>query len=253
MIRFNLFIILIISIVNINSKIHIIGDSHTHSFINLGYLEHNWATEYQDKLILVPYQIHWMGPVTMHRIGRDGLSYFNIKDYNVQENDDLVFVFGEIDVRCHIGRIADKKSLKLDDVINDLANNYVKTIIKNREQFEKINCMVFNVLPPTKFYSNFYFPYYGSLEDRVLITNKLNLKLKELCYQFDLKFIDIYDLYTDSECKLNLLLANNDPHLNPHYTNPVKQCVLKNVDIEKYKNEFIERLKEYESTYSINN
>ena len=59
-----------------------------------------------------------MGHVTMHRIGRDSLSYFNIKDYSVQENVYVVFVFGEIDVRCHIGRIADQKFLKLDDVIN---------------------------------------------------------------------------------------------------------------------------------------
>jgi hypothetical protein len=249
MTKINLFLILVITIIELYSKIHIIGDSHSHSFINLGYLEHYWATEYKNKLILVPYKIHWLGPVTMHRIGRDGLSYFNVKNLDVQENDDVITVFGEIDVRCHIGRIADLKNLDLDFLINKLSHDYIQTIIRNREQFNKINFIVFNVLPPTKFYSNQYFPYYGTLENRIFITNKLNAKLKELCQKFNFQFIDIYDLYTDNEGKLNLLLGNDDPHLNPYHTNQIKQCALKCVDLEKYNIEFTEKLIAYEKDY----
>lgn len=185
----------------------------------------------------------------MHRIGRDGLSYLNVKNFDVKENDDVITVFGEIDVRCHIGRIAELKSLDLDFVINKLAYDYIQTIICNRDQFNKINFIVFNVLPPTKFYSNHDFPYYGSLENKILITNKLNSKLKELCHQFKIQFIDIYDLYTDDEGKLNLLLSNGDPHLHAYYTNPVKQCALNCVDLEKYNNEFTEKLIAYEKAY----
>jgi hypothetical protein len=78
---------------NASPNIHVFGDSHVSEFSNIpGCL------------------LHYVGPITMHRIGRDGLNFLDMTSYGVQENEVAIFVFGEIDCRCHIGKQRDKQN-----------------------------------------------------------------------------------------------------------------------------------------------
>jgi hypothetical protein len=46
--------------------------------------------------------MHYLGPVTMHRVGRDGLRAFALNTLDIgaiRRGDALGFIFGEIDVR----------------------------------------------------------------------------------------------------------------------------------------------------------
>ena len=52
----------------------------------------------------IPFSINWFGSKTMHSIGRDGLMALNLKNFGVSEGDVAVFVFGEVDARCHVGK-----------------------------------------------------------------------------------------------------------------------------------------------------
>jgi hypothetical protein len=70
--------------------IHIFGDSHANNnFNNIKY--NNICNHYQNS-------------ITMHRVGRDNINFINFINYNINNNDIVIYQFGEVDCRCHIGR-----------------------------------------------------------------------------------------------------------------------------------------------------
>jgi hypothetical protein len=161
-----------------------------------------------------------MGPVTMHRIGRDGI---NVKDYDVKENDLAVFFFGEIDVRCHIGVQRDKKSRQLDEIIETLTENYLSSIMANKNQFNSIHLIVCSIVPPSDRAFNPTFPFYGTLEDRVSITIKLNDVLKIKCEKNNIGFIDIYNHYSLITGELDQSKSEDGVHIHFNYNAIIKQ------------------------------
>ena len=79
--------------------------------------------------------IFWRGPISMHRVGRDGLLSVLPPKCRLSDYDALVIVFGEIDCRAHVPNIATRKGLSLDAVIEDLAVRYVAAIAAVRGGF----------------------------------------------------------------------------------------------------------------------
>lgn len=132
------------------SKIHVMGDSHCDEF---GHISNTC--------------LHWMGPVTMHRVGRDSLSVLNLKSFDVSDGDTAIFCFGEIDARCHIQKQVEKHNRSLEEVIATLTEKYIETIKKNRDLFNNLTCVVYCVTPPTDIYFDSSFLYFGSLAQRV--------------------------------------------------------------------------------------
>lgn len=104
------------------NNIHVIGDSHgpycfTQYPDKIPFIhtpapgtpeDHTYETSPlhhridADTLISPTCSIHWVQLRTMHRVGRDGLDGLNVKDYDVEENDVVVFIVGFIDVAGHI-------------------------------------------------------------------------------------------------------------------------------------------------------
>ena len=112
--------------------IHVIGDSHSR------------------ELMFIPgCLIHYIGSVTMHRVGRDGIAGLNLKGFGVNDYDVVVFAFGEIDVRCHMGKQRDQFNRNEDEVINTLAANFLCTILQNKLEYKNLTCVVYSVTPPT--------------------------------------------------------------------------------------------------------
>src|SRR5690242_3783812 len=71
-------------------------------------------------------EVNWLGPVTMHRVGRDGLWF--LREKHLAPDDWLLTVFGEIDARCHVGRIADERNTSYEEVAFDLVARYIRSI-----------------------------------------------------------------------------------------------------------------------------
>lgn len=189
-------------------KIHIIGDSHSFEFN------------------LIPGCIvHWVGPITMHRIGRDGLFSLNVSHFNIQEGEVVIFAFGEIDVRCHIGKQRDLKLRSIEEIINNLANNYLYRILELKSCYKNLTCIVYSVTPPTNAHFSELYPYYGDLEDRVNITKLLNTKLAEMCHFQNLLFLDVYEDYANSDGTLNFLLSDGNVHINSYQYIAIQQKI----------------------------
>jgi hypothetical protein len=154
----------------------------------------------------------------MFRIGRDN----NIINFNkdiINENDVIVLSYGEIDCRCHIQRQIDTGKNE-DEIINELVNNYIRTI-KNNIVNEKIKIIIVGVIPPTK--QNDYeilhgpvlsgFPFEGSDEDRVRYTNKVNMLLEELSNLNNYIYFNPYSYYTRTDGTLKHELSDLTVHL----------------------------------------
>ncbi len=190
-----------------HTRVHIIGDSHAKFCFDSGSC---YDPEYP---ILDFLKVHWLGPITMHRVGRDGLAFLNLKNLKVRENDVVVFVFGEIDVRCHIGRIRDRDNKSEKEIITDLVQRYFTTILLNKNLFQNLKILVCTVIPPSDLIYNKNFPFYGDLEDRISLTIKLNNTIKNIGINNIATILDIYNPFVDSEGKLEKKYSDGNIHI----------------------------------------
>jgi len=183
--------------------IHIYGDSHGEfSFKELS-LEHRNHREYS---------------ITMFRIGRDNI-IINYDIHELNSNDILVFVYGEVDCRCHIKRQMDLGRNE-DDIICELIDNYFITI-KNSLLNRPFNIIIVGVIPPTK-RSDFEsvnppitngFPFVGSDEELVRFTQKVNTKLEEMATKNNYFYFNPYSYYTRSDGTLKYELSDKIIHI----------------------------------------
>lgn len=70
------------------------------------------------------------------------------------------------------------------------------------------------------------YPFYGTLNDRIIITKKLNEKLKELCYQNKLLYLDVYSLLCLPDGSLNHFLADSAVHIDPLHNAIIKSSLI---------------------------
>lgn len=216
-------------------SIRIVGDSHSvNSFCNPGEEQGTWSLAYEEKLVSVPFSIYNMYGVTMHRIGRDGLSLLEKwrRDLiGAKNGDTLVFVFGEIDVRCHILKQSKKQNISIDEVISKLVNSYLRTIIDYKNLYEQLNVVVFNTLPPIDYIHLPPYEQYGTLEERVIIAKKLNQALKDKCDEYEIKFLDIYNLFSQMDGSMNPDLSDGSVHISPYHNTIIKEELCKLIGI----------------------
>lgn len=211
-------------------SIYIFGDSHAwFCFSNRGAFQQIenvlFQCKLQDKHYDILLKINASASRTMHRVGRDGLSELNILKAGVGEGDAVIFIYGEVDVRNHIGKQRDYKGRDLDEIIATLAQNYINTIITNKDLFNNITCVIMSVVPPCSD-PNPPYPVYGTVQDRVFIAKKLNAKLQSLANQNNLLFLDIYQLYSDSEGTLKVELSDGSVHINTQSNEPIKNALM---------------------------
>jgi hypothetical protein len=182
--------------------IHIFGDSHAHfSFRNLN-LDHN--------------DLHHSS-ITMFRIGRDNI-IINFNKNTIKKGDTIVLSYGEVDCRCHIKRQINLGKQE-DDIIQELVENYFKTIKNNIDIDVKI--IVVGVIPPTKQseYEIIHgpiqheFPFVGMEKERVRYTNKVNKLLEEYTIINNYTYFNPYSFYTREDGTLKHELSDNIVHL----------------------------------------
>jgi hypothetical protein len=184
---------------NINMSIHTIGDSHSY---------HGWSGIIS----------HHLGPVLCFSFGKKKLNICDIRNFNIKDNDSIVFCFGEIDCRCHIHKhITD--TITYQDIINNIVDNYFEAIELNvsTSQIKLKNICVYNVVPPIQKYNtieNTEYPFLGTDEERKKYTLYFNKKLKKKCIENNYIYFDIYDKYIDENGFLKKELSDNTVHIN---------------------------------------
>lgn len=188
--------------------IYIYGDSHAY------YSFQGLPLEYTD--------LH-CNSITMFRIGRDGIIPRFVHPHL---NDTLVFVYGEIDCRCHIQKQSHENS-----AIDTLVENYMYTI--HRHATNRV--ILVAVLPPTRReeYERFHhdFPFIGTDEDRVRITKKVNARLELVSKRYGYTYFNPYAFCTRPDGTLCHEMSDTRVHLMN--TTPVIQQFLDCIDFRK--------------------
>lgn len=184
--------------------IHTFGDSHSSNIIS------GW----KDCKNIIS---HHIGPVLCYSFGKEKLNRLDISKYNIQDNDTIIFCFGEIDCRCHIKKYIFVES-SYKEIINNIIKNYIDAIKINVITCKKKlkNICIYNIVPPVSKINtpeNKEYPYLGSDEERkeyILYFNEI-LKLK--CNENNFVFFDIYSYYIDKNGFLNKQLSDGNVHI----------------------------------------
>jgi hypothetical protein len=167
---------------------YVIGDSHAGSFLN------------------PVFKIYQVGPATAYRLdyensttkGREKVlkilnSIYKSKHLNV------IFVFGEIDIRGHINKTAIKNKLPVNKVINSTVDSYFNFLQFVKSKYPLINIYVFNVLPQGEEENIYGFQFFATRDKRSAISVAMNKRLKMYANKFNYTFIDIYNYLIDGK------------------------------------------------------
>ena len=166
--------------------------------------------------------IHWVGAVTMHRVGRDGADFL-FDGVTIRPGDVLVFIFGEIDVRTHIGRIADTTGRPRQELLMELAETYLASIAHAAKNLRDIRIVLTSVVPPSPAHlaNTKALPVWGTLEDRIALTITLNCMLADGARRLGYGFLDIYEDYADRTGAMIVGLSDGRVHIAPSHTEPI--------------------------------
>lgn len=218
------------------SIVHVFGDSHAYYCFSNAQEKGSWdeasvfsfsknGIDRQEWIV-----IHYLGPITMHRIGRDGLAVLNTRGI-AQAGDTVVFVFGEIDVRCHIGKQRDEKRRSLDEVINTLVAKYMRTIAENVKHCLGINVVVTGATPPHDPAPELVsLPMYGTLQDRIKVNNALCEALAAACKEYGYYFLDIRPHFSNPNGSLKCELSDGNVHVGLKHNRIIKEELFKLIE-----------------------
>lgn len=131
-------------------------------------------------------------PYLLHTISTKGEIYLNHYLEKYKDVDYMMFIFGEPDARIHIDKQINICNRDEDEVIETLSQNYINKLLNIVPKNIKI--IIRYILPQRVYsmYGSIYVPV-GHISDRVRYTNKMNLKLKELCANNNILFFDNYE------------------------------------------------------------
>lgn len=172
--------------------IHVFGDSHAHYLFSR-----------------VPdLTVHWLGPWTMHRVARDGVTFTS----DCSADDTVIFVFGEIDVRCHLVPQAATTRCSVEDVAADLGRRFIASLKASCPPGQKL--VVLGVVPPlTPLRPNPEIPCRGSETERIAARRSLNAALEISARENGIEFVAIPSLYETSHGLMKRYLSDGHAHI----------------------------------------
>ena len=172
-------------------------------------------------------RINELGARLCYTFGNLKLEILNIKNYDVKENDIVIFCFGEIDCRAHIYKLVNENT-SYEQIIDSITYNYFEAVKKNVEQYKNIKTIIYNVVPPSDVSlihtkeeiqnkvlvkHKTELPWKGSNEERMKYHLYFNKKIKDLCIKNNYIFMDVYDRYCDSNGFLKRELSDYNVHI----------------------------------------
>ncbi len=199
--------------------LHAIGDSHCRLF---------WDLTDRGR-------VHWLGPMLMHRVARDGLRGLRAarewlgvrgetsdRDWvaTIEPGATVAWCFGEIDVRCHLAeRVAEGGG----SILLSLTGEFL-AVVEEFSSKTKTRPAILSVTPATES-RNAEYPCRGALSDRRAITALLNDALRVRCPDFGAVFADVFAEVSTPDGGIRRGLTQDGLHLGPAAA-PIAQCAI---------------------------
>jgi hypothetical protein len=136
------------------------------------------------------------------------------------QDKELIFCFGEVDVRLHIKYKHQQLGIPVEQLIDATAEKYISYIANLRSRNFSIH--VFNVIPTgdfqgtaaEKWKKGLHYPFTATYEERKHYTELLNAAYAVNCNKLQVPFIDIYHKLVDETGKRRKELVFDFAHLN---------------------------------------
>lgn len=191
-------------------SVYVIGDSHGHYL----FARAQAATA------------HCLPGHTMHRAGRDGVQHL-LAPIEPAAGDDYIFVFGEIDVRQHLIRVATEKGWAYEAVVTELADRYVTALRASLDGLaHRPRVSLLGIVPPFDHPRGArVLPPHGPLRDRLVVWYLLNEALKVRARAAGFGFIPIPKLYHARDGSLKRRYSDGFAHIAKDCTEPVIRAV----------------------------
>lgn len=153
----------------------------------------------------------WEFSVTMHRIGRDGVIN-GFSQAHLGPNRTFCLVYGEVDVRCHIGKQVSER--QIDEICETLVSAYLQTIKATITDYKAI--VVVGVPPPVDPADHVHehgLPFVGTNEERVAYTRTVNDLLRKGCAEHGYRFCSPFESYTRADGCLDYSFSDECIHI----------------------------------------
>ena len=176
--------------------IYAIGDSHVRSFGN----------EFT-KIALDP------TPTAYQNVKRIGVIKDNLSGMK-KDTDKVIFSFGEVDVRCHLGFIADRDNRTHEDVVSECVVRYGKFLDHFIGNGYKVG--VWGAVPSGEFngVGGNGRPSYKTHVERNNLTKLFNGKLEKMCLDKKISYNSIFDMVIEDSGNYGLYFSMDNIHLN---------------------------------------
>ena len=162
----------------------------------------------------------------MHRVGRDKNSILKTHQCKISPNDTVILIFGEIDVRCHVKKIAQRFGISPTEVIDNLANRYFNAIDECFGKYNLKNMIICEIMPPSihpklKYFdevpegdvTKLGYPAIGTFDERLEYRRLLNTAMEARCAKRNYKFFKYDHLITNEKGALIPELSDANVHL----------------------------------------
>lgn len=185
-----------------NNQTYCIGDSHVSFFSGLNRIIDLWPFEVNNNIR--GFKCYRLGPVLAYNLsvygsttkGRELLMILlnrGVPDEKklIPSGSRIILCFGEIDCRAHIQKIAEKKNLAIEDVIEHTVRSYIKVIKEIHDLGYEL--YVWNAIPNNGDSENKDFPSVGTKKERINICLIFNKLLAKYCSELNVEFLTILD------------------------------------------------------------
>lgn len=162
-------------------------------------------------------RIYWRGPVTMHRVARDGISSIVPGNFKPSRDDVVVLSFGEIDCRAHIPKIASGRQTSTRAETLALCDRFEKAFVQFAKKYPArlaISC----VIPPSKevLLTEYYRSADECFEDAIAIRNVMNDRLSGIA-----PLIDFRDSFRSVDGGLLPEMSDGLMHIDSRKSQPI--------------------------------
>jgi hypothetical protein len=167
--------------------------------------------------------VHPLPGTTMYRVAEARAWFLRRLRKRMGPLSTLVFVFGGVDARRHIGRVAEESGRPIQEVVDRLVDGYLDSLAG---ECGGRRVIVVGVLPPAPEESiDAGFGYWGTQAQRACVARILNLALADGCSARGFGFVDQSSDYADERGHLPPGLSYDGVHLKEE----ARQTAVENV------------------------
>ena len=181
--------------------IHCIGDSHSSIFSGTEVMQPVWPIRSSDRLN--NFKSYRIGPATAYQLENKIPILNQIVKLINKENDNLLFCFGEVDIRAHLKKQIDLQKKSIKEIVKECVDRYFKTILHYKSL--GVNVMVWGPIASWDTPKPYSGPSFGTCLERNKITKEFNEYIKTLC---EIESIPFFTIYYD------MLLPNGKTNTN---------------------------------------